>query len=175
MTGDDAGVLIVSDRIASQLKNTSYKLLYDSSKETGHKHQHSYPCRVDGGYIQTGNRSTARQDQDFASPLTLPPLPYPDILKNTAVTTIVSGSPGVLTSGVMTSTARLPTGQIVMRQAGKTVTASSTVQVGNRQVTQQLECVSNSSLYSREVHITTYSAISYSVLLGYELEMVSVV
>jgi len=60
---------------------------------------------------------------------TVTALSVQDILKNTAVTTIVSGT--------MTSTARLPTGQIVMTQAGKTVTASSTVQVGNRQLTQQ--------------------------------------
>merc|ERR1719318_1608485 len=68
---------------------------------------------------------------------TVTSLSVQDILKNTVVTTIVSGTPAMFTSGVMTTTARLPTGQIVMTQAGKTVTASSTVQVGNRQLTQQ--------------------------------------
>ena len=59
-----------------------------------------------------------------------------DMLKNNVVTTILSGTPAMFTSGVMTTTA-LYTGQIVMTQAGKKVTASSTVQVGNRQLTQQ--------------------------------------
>jgi len=69
---------------------------------------------------------------------TVTALSVQDILKNTVVTTVVSGTPGVLPgSGVMTTTARVPAGQIVMTQAGKTVTASSTVQVGNRQLTQQ--------------------------------------
>jgi len=68
---------------------------------------------------------------------TVTALSVQDILKNTVVTTIVSGTPAMFTSGAMTTTARLPTGQIVMTQAGKTVTASSTVQVGNRQLTQQ--------------------------------------
>ena len=60
-----------------------------------------------------------------------------DMLKNNVVTTILSGTPAMFTSGVMTTTARLYTGQIVMTQAGKTATVSSTVQVGNRQLTQQ--------------------------------------
>ena len=59
-----------------------------------------------------------------------------DMLKNNVVTTILSGTPAMFTSGVMTTTA-LYTGQIVMTQVGKTVTVSSTVQVGNRQLTQQ--------------------------------------
>jgi len=61
-----------------------------------------------------------------------------DILKNTAVTTIVSGTPAMFTSGVMTTSARIQTGQVVMTQAGKAGTPSSTVQVGNRQLSQQL-------------------------------------
>ena len=60
-----------------------------------------------------------------------------DILKNNVVTTILSGTPAMFTSGMMTTTARLYTGQIVMTQAGKTATVSSTVQVDNRQLTQQ--------------------------------------
>jgi len=66
---------------------------------------------------------------------TVTALSVQDILKNTVVTTIVSASGAG--QGVMTSSGRVGSGQIVMTQAGKTVTASSTVQVGNRQVTQQ--------------------------------------
>ena len=57
-----------------------------------------------------------------------------DMLKNNVVTTILSGTPAMFTSGVMTTTARVYTGQIVMTQADKTVTFRSTVQVVNRQL-----------------------------------------
>merc|ERR1711954_519132 len=54
------------------------------------------------------------------------------------VTTVMSGTPGVIPgSGVMTTTTRGPAGQIMTTQPGKTVTARSTAQVGNRQLTQQ--------------------------------------
>ena len=73
--------------------------------------------------------------------VTRPAMPHvpsvQDMLKNNVVTTIVSGTPAMFTSRVMTTTTRLSIGQIVMTQAGKTVTVSSTVQVGNRQLTQQ--------------------------------------
>jgi E1A-binding protein p400 len=66
--------------------------------------------------------------------------------KNTVVTTIVSATPTMFT----TSTARLPAGQIVMTQAGKTVTASSTVQVGNRQLTpQQLQALKQQTILKK--------------------------
>jgi len=54
-------------------------------------------------------------------------------ISHSTLVNMLSGTPAMFTSWVMTTTARLYTGQIVMTQGGKT----ATVQVGNRQLTQQ--------------------------------------
>merc|ERR1719420_2047241 len=83
MTGDDTGFLIVTSSIACQLKDLSSQVFHDSSQVDWCSCSNTFSIvAFSQETMDTSNRecNPARDDRDFAFPLTFPPLPRPDMM-----------------------------------------------------------------------------------------------